>query len=397
MRRFVELEIMPFCHIWDEMKKIPKSLFRKAAEAHWLQGMCGAPWLTKYAGNNVVGNLLPEEYDFFHELIIQDEICRAGSGGVIWCLLEGLNIGLPPVVKFASSFLKQKVVSDCLNGKKVICLALTEPDAGSDVAGFVTTAKKTACGKYYFVNGQKKWITNGTFADYFTTAVRTGSEDSRHKGLSFLLIEKSMIGVKRKQMNCTGVWASGTAYITFENVKVPKENLIGDEGKGFQYIVQNFNHERWGFIIQATRFARVCVEESIKFAANRVVFRNKLIDEPVIRYKLGLMISKVEASWGFLENLTHQMNYMSSAEKNRYLAGPIALGKVNATQTFKFCADEALQIFGGRGYTRGGHGEKVERLYREVKAYAIPGGSEEIMADLGVRQAIKYLPVNARL
>merc|ERR550514_1474944 len=109
------------------------------------------------------------------------------------------------------------------------------------------------------------------------------------------------------------------------------------------------------------------------------------------------MVSKIEGSQSNLENLTFQMNCMNLKQRVRYLAGSIALGKVLATQTLKFCVDEALQIFGGRGYTRGGEGEKVERLYREVKAYAIPGGSEEIMLDLGIRQAMKYMPRNCRL
>jgi len=394
MREFVDREITPNCHKWDESKKIPKTFFRKAYEAGWLPGLCGTPWPTEYAGGNIAGGVDPKEYDYFHELIIQDEICRAGSGGVIWCLLEGLNIGLPPIRKFGSEYLKKKVVRPCLTGEKVICLALTEPAAGSDVAGFTTTAKKSPCGKYYIVNGTKKWITNGTFADYFTTAVRTGEKRGE---LSFLLIERDMPGVITKQMKCTGVWPSGTAYIMLEDVKVPVENLIGEEGKGFKYIVTNFNHERWGFIVQSTRFSRVCYEESLKFANQRKVFGHKLIDEPVIRNKLGHMVSKIEASQASLENITHQMNNMNLKQRVRYLAGPIAIGKVFATQTFKFCADEALQIFGGRGYTRGGQGEKVERLYREVKAYAIPGGSEEVMLDLGVRQAMKYLPPNPRL
>jgi alkylation response protein AidB-like acyl-CoA dehydrogenase len=248
-------------------------------------------------------------------------------------------------------------------------------------------AKKTADGKHYIVNGEKKWITNGVFSDFFTVAVRTGGAGMG--GISLLLIEKEMPGVKTRQMNCSGVWPSGTTYITFEDVKVPVENLIGKENEGFKYIMSNFNHERWGIVVQATRFARVLFEESFKYAHKRKAFGKRLIDQPVIRNKLAHMARHLEATSNWLENVTYQMNKMSHKEQAAKLGGPIALMKAQSTQTFEYCAREAAQIFGGLAYTRGGQGEKVGRLCREVRAYSIPGGSEEIMLDLGIRQAMK--------
>jgi len=248
-------------------------------------------------------------------------------------------------------------------------------------------SQKVECGKFYIVNGEKKWITNGVFADYFTVAVRTGGQGMA--GISLLLIERSMPGVTTRQMKCSGVWASGTTYITFEDVKVPVENLFGQENRGFKAIMINFNHERWGTIVQATRFSRVCLEESIKYAHKRKTFGKRLIDHPVIREKIANMARQVEATQSWLELVTHQMCTMTPAEQRERLGGPIALMKAQATKTFEYCAREAAQIFGGLAYTRGGQGAKVERLYREVRAYAIPAGSEEIMLDLGVRQAMK--------
>lgn len=131
---------------------------------------------------------------------------RCGAGGITWGLLGGLGIGLPPILKFGNKFLKDKVAKDCLAGKKFICLAITEPYAGSDVANLKCEAKKTPCGKYYIVNGEKKWITNGVFADYFTVAVRTGGPGAG--GISLLLVERTMPGVTTRQMNCSGVWCS---------------------------------------------------------------------------------------------------------------------------------------------------------------------------------------------
>lgn len=242
MREFVEAELMPNCYEWDEAKSIPKDLFAKCYRAGFLPGVVGPPWPTQYAGSIVAGGLKPEQYDAFCELISTDEVSRTGSGGICWGLFGGLSIGLPPVMKFGSKFLQDKVCGPCLKGEKVICLAITEPYAGSDVANLQCEAKKTEDGKHYIVNGEKKWITNGVFADYFTVAVRTGGKGMG--GVSMLLVERSA-GVTTRQMQCQGVWASGTTYITFEDVKVPVENLIGKENQGFKYIMYNFNHERY--------------------------------------------------------------------------------------------------------------------------------------------------------
>ena len=225
------------------------------------------------------------------------------------------------------------------------------------------------------------------FADYFTVAVRTGGPG--RAGISFMLLEKDMPGIECKQMQCSGVWASGTAFVTFDNVKVPKENLIGDENAGFKYVMYNFNHERWGFIAQATRFSRVCLEEAFRYANRRKTFGKRLIDHPVIRWKLAEMARQVESTHAMLEHITYQMDKMSHAEANAKLGGTTALIKVQSTKVFEYCAREAAQIMGGNSYIRGGQGEKVERLYREVRAYAIPGGSEEILLDLSVRQGQK--------
>lgn len=170
---------------------------------------------------------------------------------------------------------------------------------------------------------------------------------------------------------------------------MPVENLIGSANEGFKYIMHNFNHERWGFVIQANRFARVCYEEAFKYAHRRRTFGKSLIEHPVIRHKLAEMIRQIESTHYLLETLTYQMNTMSKQQAAKALAGITALAKVQSTKVFEFCAREAAQVFGGASYTRGGQGEKVERLYRDVRAYAIPGGSEEILLDLGVRQAMK--------
>lgn len=386
VRKLVNEEVIPFVHRWDESKQVPKSFLQKAAKSGLLPVSVGPPWPEEYVSFPPPFGVDPDEMDYFHELIFMDELSRCGSGGVLWGLSGGLSIGLPPILHFASDELKNRICPEVLSGEKTCCLAITEPWGGSDVANLHTTAVKSECGKFYIVNGEKKWITNGVSADYFTTAVRTGGPGMG--GVSLLVVERTE-GVTTKQMNCMGVWASGTTYITFEDVKVPVENLIGKENKGFRYIMHNFNHERWAIIIQSNRFARVCLEEALKFAQRRRAFGKRLIDQPVIREKIAEMARMITSTHAALEDLTYQFMKMPKILQPLALGGHTALLKVQATKTFEFCAREAAQILGGCSYTRGGQGDKVERLYREVRAYAIPGGSEEIMRDLGVRQALK--------
>lgn len=154
------------------------------------------------------------------------------SLGIHWALIIGNSIGLPPLLKFASEPLKSRIIPQIFNNNKSICLCVSEPWTASDVANIRTTClPDTLDPNYQLVNGAKKWITTGTWADYFTVAVRTGGEG--HTGLSFVLLERGMEGLKTKHMKCSGVWPSGTAYITFENVRVHKDNIIGELNKGF--------------------------------------------------------------------------------------------------------------------------------------------------------------------
>eukprot|EP00457_Paulinella_chromatophora_P003753 gb/GEZN01003761.1/.p1 GENE.gb/GEZN01003761.1/~~gb/GEZN01003761.1/.p1 ORF type:complete len:546 (+),score=78.53 gb/GEZN01003761.1/:46-1683(+) len=391
MRHFVDTEVIPNVHKWDEAKALPPDFLQKCAKMGLGPLMMGGKHFPKeYATYPLPNGIKAEDLDCFHELIMLDEMARCASGGITWGLAGGLLIGLPPVLQKGNPDLRERVGRSCLAGEKRICLAVTEPWGGSDVANLHTSAKKTPCGKFYIVNGEKKWITNGVTSDFFTTAVRTGGKGMG--GVSLLLIERGP-GVTTRQMNCSGVWASGTTYITFENVRVPVENLLGKENNGFKYIMNNFNHERWSIVVQANRFARVCLEESLKFAQRRRTFGKLLIDQPVIREKIAEMGRRVMATHAALEDLTYQFQNMPDVLQPLALGGHTALLKVQATQTFEYCANQASQILGGNAYTRGGQGEKVERLYREVKAYAIPGGSEEIMREIGVKQTLKVAEV----
>lgn len=227
----MEAELEPNVTEWDEAKRVPEDIYKQMGKRGYLAGMMGLDHFPSHIAPHRVNSVPPEKWDYFHELIITDEISRAGSGGLVWNLIGGFCIGCPPLVKFGKKELVERILPGILAGEKRICLAITEPDAGSDVANISCEAKLTGDGKHYIVNGEKKWITNGIWSDYFTTAVRTGGEGMN--GVSCLLVERENGGVSTRKMDCQGVWASGTTYVTFEDTKVPVGNLIGKENKGF--------------------------------------------------------------------------------------------------------------------------------------------------------------------
>jgi len=199
-------------------------------------------------------------------------------------------------------------------------------------------------------------------------------------------------------MDCMGLTGSGTTYITFEDVKVPVENLLGKENQGFKIVMNNFNHERMGTNMSACRFARLCYEEAFKYACKRETFGKKLIEHPVIRFKLANMIKKVESTHALIESVTFQLKNMSHSEAQQKLGGITALLKSQATETYEYCTREASQIFGGLAYTKGGQGGVIERLFREARVFTVFAGSEEIMLDLGVKQALRtYIESQAKL
>ncbi|KAI8894039.1 acyl-CoA dehydrogenase/oxidase [Globomyces pollinis-pini] len=401
VRAFIRNEVLPEATLNDESGTFAsKEIFKKMGDFGLLACRMGpGPHLK---GFNLPGGVKPEEFDYFHEQIAHEETTTLGFAGYQDSIGTGMVIGLPPVMNFAKKNIRERVTREVLTGVKRICLAISEPGAGSDVAAIKTTAVKTAdglnfdlfivIGKHYIVNGVKKWITNGSFSDYFSTAVVTGKGPA---GISMLLIERSE-GVETKPIKTSYSSSAGTAYVIFENVKVPVENLLGKEGGGFPVIMYNFNHERWFIVAGIVSATRKVIEECFKWANQRKVFGKSLLEQPVIRNKLAHMISKTEATNNWLENITYQMQNMNYKEQQVKLGGPIALLKLLSTRVAHDVADEACQIFGGRGITKTGMGRMIEGFQRTYKFAAILGGSEEIMADLGIRQAMRNFP-NARL
>jgi len=255
------------------------------------------------------------------------------------------------------------------------------------VRNITATAEKTSDGKHYIVNGEKKWITNGMFSDYFCTAVRTGGPGA--EGLSFLLIDRHLPGINCRKIEIGAGKLSATTYITFEDVVVPAKYLVGNEGGGFKFIMSNFNHERIWIVYQALRGARICLEDAFAWAEKREVYGQPLIAQPVVRHKLGICGKKVDALQAWTEQLVYEIDNLSEKDGNRLLGGTTALLKVEAGMVGKYVADECVKIMGGLGLTKTGQGARIEAISRGVIGLIVPGGSEDVMIDLGVREALK--------
>lgn len=361
LRKFVERELIPHVTEWDEAGQVPREVFNKAGAF----GLLGAGYPEQYGGWS-------EGFDRFHGIITSEELARMGAGGVSAALMVH-SIGLPPILAIGTVEMKQRIVPPVLRGEMQISLAITEPDTGSDVANITTRAEQRGDG--YIVSGSKMFITGGMTSHYATTAVRTGGAGAG--GISLLLIDLNAKGVTRTSLKKQGWWASDTAAIFFDDVVVPAEHLIGAEGQGFAGLMRNFNGERLGMASGATASARVCIEDAARWAQQRRTFGKRLADHQVIRHKIAEMVQRVNATTAYLEHCAWRVMQGETP------VADLCLLKVQATQTLDFCAREATQIMGGAGYMRG---NRVERIYREVRVNAIGGGSEEIMRDLAARQ-----------
>lgn len=390
VRKFFDEVVVPDAAAREEDGKPPtKSVIEAMAKLN-LHAMRMGPG-KHLKGLELMGGIVkPEEFDYFHEMIITQELARTGKRGYGDGLMAGSVIGLPPVLNFGSDEIKKRVIPEVLSGQKPICLAISEAFAGSDVTGLKTTAKKTEDSKHWIINGTKKWITNGTFAHYFTVGCKTDN------GFTVILVERGE-GVETKAIKTSYSPTAGTAFITFDNVKVPVENTLGPEGGGIFVMLSNFNHERWVMICSSARSQRLIVEECLKWTTQRKAFGKPLHSQAIIRSKLAAMISRVESTQSWLENVTYQMNKMSYKQQATKLAGPIGILKMHATRSAQQTATDAVQIFGGRGITRTGMGEHIEHYHRTVPFDAILGGAEDVLGDLGVRQAIRGMPKDARL
>lgn len=373
VRKFVESELVPNADEWDEAGSCPIKELRLAAHK--------AGVLSPWAPADLGGTPPEGGWDEFMFVIWADEMGRCGAGGVA-ILFFITYMALPHILHFGSDYLKETIAKPVIDGKAGIAITLTEPQGGSDLANVRTTAVKTADGKHFVVNGSKKFITGGECVDWFSTLVRTGGAGI--KGLSIVVIPANAPGVKVKKLKAAGWWAGNTTLVSFEDVQIPVENLVGAEGMGFAIMATAMNGERLIGCAGAVRSARMLLESAITFARERVTFGKKLSESQVVRHKFAQMARRVEAAQAVLDNMAFSMkNGAGPAE----IGGPMALAKVECTSAHEYCAREASQVLGGASFLRQGKGQLVERLAREVRVNVVGGGSEEIMLDLAMRMS----------
>ncbi|NYH07102.1 acyl-CoA dehydrogenase family protein [Pseudomonas moraviensis] len=361
VRRFVEREILPDIDAWEEAESFPRELYLKAGAA----GILGIGYPEALGGSH--------EGDLFAKIAASEELMRCGSGGLV-AGLGSLDIGLPPIVKWARPEVRDRVVPQVLSGEKISALAVTEPGGGSDVANLQTRAVRD--GDHYRVSGSKTFITSGVRADYYTVAVRTGAPG--FGGISLLLIEKGTPGFTvGRQLKKMGWWASDTAELFFDDCRVPVGNLIGAENMGFACIMGNFQSERLALALMANMTAQLALEESLKWAREREAFGKTIGKFQVIKHRLAEMATALEVSREFTYRQAAKMAAGQSVIKE------ISMAKNFATDTSDRITNEAVQILGGLGYMRE---SLVERLYRDNRILSIGGGTREVMNEIISKQ-----------
>lgn len=361
VRRFVEREILPDIDQWEEAESFPRELYLKAGAA----GILGIGYPEVFGGSH--------EGDLFAKVAASEELMRCGSGGLV-AGLGSLDIGLPPILKWARPEVRDRVVPQVLSGEKISALAITEPSGGSDVANLHTRAVRD--GDVYRVNGSKTFITSGIRADFYTVAVRTG--EPGFGGISLLLIEKGTPGFTvGRQLKKMGWWASDTAELFFDNCLVPVGNLIGAENMGFACIMGNFQSERLALALMANMTAQLALEESLKWARQREAFGKPIGKFQVLKHRLAEMATALEVSREFTYRQAAKMAAGQSVIKE------ISMAKNFATDTADRITTDAVQILGGMGYMRE---SLVERLYRDNRILSIGGGTREVMNEIISKQ-----------
>ena len=357
LRRWVEAELLPHADEWERERWFPSELFPRMGEL----GFLGLKYEEAYGGQGG---------GYLHDAILAEELARCGSGGVAAGLGAHITIATPPVWKFGTEDQKQRYLVPSIAGTKIAGLAITEPDAGSDVAGLRTMAKEVDGG--WVINGSKMFITNGVRADYLVLAAKTTPEGG-HGGISFFLVDTDQPGYEASKIEKLGWHASDTALIGLTDVVVPAENLLGELHGGFKLIMANFQWERLSMALGAVAAAEHCFEQTLTFAGERRAFGRAIGNFQAIRHKFAEMATQIEAG----RALTYHALRM-------FVHGQDALREVTEakllTQRMAFdVADTCLQIHGGAGYMVE-YG--IERAARDARLGPIGGGTDEIMSEI---------------
>ncbi|MEO0896115.1 MAG: acyl-CoA dehydrogenase family protein [Bacteroidota bacterium] len=357
LRAFLEKEVQPHIEEWEENRQVPKSIWKKMGE----MGFLGLSYPEEYGGSNL---------DFFYDVVFNEEIGRMNSGGFVICQQVVQYMSAPYILKYGSDHLKQKYLPGIISGELISCIGITEPGAGSDAQNIQTKAIRE--GDHYIVNGSKTFITNGVYGDFIVTVVKTDPQAGA-RGVSLLVIDREAEGVSARKLKKLGWHASDTAELSFDNVKVPVENLIGEEGRGFEYLMNGLQLERVCFIPASVTTMEYAIDRSLQYMAEREAFGKPINRFQVLRHRIAQLASEVEAMKAF------GYYCCNLYDKGVYDVKLSSMAKLICTEMHEKVATQCLQFFGGYGFMEE---YPMARMYRDVRVGTIGGGSSEIMREI---------------
>jgi alkylation response protein AidB-like acyl-CoA dehydrogenase len=354
---FVVKELKPHAEDW-ERTTFPDSVFRRMGEL----GLLGLSYPEEYGGQGG---------DYFCNLVLAEELVYSDSGGLAMGLAVHTDMATPPIHLFGTEAQKQRYLVPAIAGEKISCLGITEPDAGSDVSGIRTRAVRD--GDEWVINGSKTYITNGHRADFIVLVAKTDPA-AGHDGISLFLVDMDLTGVIReKKLEKLGMHASDTALLAFQDVRVPADALLGQEGKGFYHIMWELQGERLIGAAGCVAAAQKSFDKTLAYATERQAFGRSIGRFQVTRHKFADMATKIEAA--------RQLVYTTAWRfaNGEYPVREISMAKLYAARIACEVTDVCLQIHGGAGYMRE-YG--IERAWRDMRLNRIGAGTDEIMLDV---------------
>jgi alkylation response protein AidB-like acyl-CoA dehydrogenase len=357
IRRFAQTELAPHAEEWEETT-FPDWVFTRMGEL----GFLGLSYPEEYGGQGG---------DYYSNLVLAEEIVHGNSGGMTMGVAVHTDMATPPIHLFGTEEQKQRYLVPSIKGEKIACLGITEPDAGSDVAGIRTRAVRD--GDEFVINGSKTYITNGHRADFIVLVTKT-DPDAGYDGFTLFIVDTDTPGfIREKRLEKLGMHASDTALLAFDDMRVPADAILGQEGKGFYHIMWELQGERLIGAAGCVAGAQKCFEKTIEYALERKAFGRSIGHFQVIRHKFAEMATKIEAA--------RQMVYTTAwrFQNGEYPVREISMAKLYASRIAVEVADECIQIHGGAGYMKE-YG--VERVWRDMRLNRIGAGTDEIMLDV---------------
>tara|TARA_R110001592_G_scaffold63118_5_gene193279 strand:+ start:7729 stop:8886 length:1158 start_codon:yes stop_codon:yes gene_type:complete len=356
-KEFLQKEVVPHIEKWEKTGTIERFIWKKFGE----MGYFGLSTPEEYGGMDL---------DLFYTVIFLEELQKINSGGFAAAMWAHEYLAMTHLNKEANEATKQKYLVPSVEGDLIGCLCITEPFGGSDVAGMRSTAIKT--GIKYILNGSKTFITNGVYSDYLIVAAKTDPSD-KYKGISIFIVDRDTKGISATKLDKLGWRASDTAEIAFDNVEIPLENLMGEEGKGFPYIMQHFALERLIMGVNAHARAEFAVDYAVNYMKERVAFGKSLDKFQALRHKIAEMASKVDMCREYNYSITKRLN------DGQYVVKEASMSKLLSTKMADEVIYDALQMLGGYGYMEE---YPMARLLRDSRLGPIGGGTSEILKEI---------------